>query len=268
MRRHAVDALPLRGMAAAVLLALAGGAAQAGLFDDEEARKAIVELRGRVALQDEQNKAALAAQAQALAQLGEQIAALRRSLLELNNQIEGMRGDMARLRGSDEQLVREVAELQKRQKDALQAVDDRLRQLEPVKVALDGRELLVPQDEKRAYDEAIAAIRGGDFEKANALLAQFQRRFPGSDYTDAVRFWQGNAQYGQRDYKGAIATFRAFVTAAPQHPRAPEALLALANSQAELKDRPGARRTIDELVKAYPQSEAATAGKERLASLR
>ena len=64
------------------------------------------------------------------------------------------------------------------------------------------------------------------------------------------------------------SAFRAFVTAAPDHPRAPEALLALANSQAEAKDVRGARRTIDELMKSYPQSEAAQAGKERLATLK
>jgi tol-pal system protein YbgF len=83
-----------------------------------------------------------------------------------------------------------------------------------------------------------------------------------------VRFWLGNAQYGKRDYKDAIATFRAFVAGAPEHPRAPEAMLALANTQAELKDTRGARKTIDDLVKAYPRSEAAQAGKERLASLK
>ncbi len=49
---------------------------------------------------------------------------------------------------------------------------------------------------------------------------------------------------------------------------APEALLAVANCQAELKDTKSARRTIDELLKAYPGSEAAQAGRERLALLR
>ena len=47
-----------------------------------------------------------------------------------------------------------------------------------------------------------------------------------------------------------------------------KALLAVANCQLELKDSRAARRTIDELVKAYPQSEAAQAGKERLAGLK
>ena len=84
----------------------------------------------------------------------------------------------------------------------------------------------------------------------------------------AARFWQGNALYGKRDYKEAIVAFRAFVVRSPESERAPEALLAIANSQAEMKDKVAARKTLDELIKAYPKSEAAVAGKERLASLK
>jgi TolA-binding protein len=58
------------------------------------------------------------------------------------------------------------------------------------------------------------------------------------------------------------------VSSAPGHPRAPEALLALANCQIEMKDVRSARKTIDDLLKAYPASEAAAAGKERLAGLK
>ena len=179
-----------------------------------------------------------------------------------------MRGDIAKLRGSDEQLAREVAELQRRQKDVSQTLDDRLRRLEPVKVSLDGREFLVDPEEKRPTTKPSPRLRGGDFDKSVAALGTFQRRFPGSPYADSVRFWLGNALYGKRDYKEAIAAFRGFVSGAPDHPRAPEALLALANSQAEMKDPRGARKTIEDLMKAYPQSEAAQAGKERLASLK
>jgi TolA-binding protein len=35
-----------------------------------------------------------------------------------------------------------------------------------------------------------------------------------------------------------------------------------------MKDKPGARKTLEELIKAYPKSEAAVAGKERLAALK
>ena len=259
---------PLRAVACALVLGAAFGAAHAGLFDDEEARKAIVDLRNRVTAVEDAGKLRATELATANTQLVEQITALRRSLLDLNNQLEAMRGELAKLRGNDEQVMRELAEMQKRQKDQSQALDDRVRKMEPVKVAIEGREAVVEQEEKRAYDEAIAAIRAGDFDKSVVLLSNFQRRHVGSAYTDSTRFWLGNALYGKRDYKEAINAFRAFVSGAPEHPRAPEALLALANSQAEMKDAKGARKTIEELVKVYPQSEAAQAGKERLASIK
>jgi tol-pal system protein YbgF len=249
-------------LAAGLLLA---GPAGAGVFDDDEARKAIVDLRQRVQQSEEQAKAREAA---ANAQLVEQLTALRRSLLDLNNQLESMRADLAKLRGSDEQLQRDVAELQKKQKDVGQTLDDRLRKLEPTKVSVDGREFVAEPEEKKAYDDAMATLRGGDFDKSVAALTGFMKRYPASGYTDSARFWLGNAYYGKRDYKDAIAAFRSFVAAAPENPRAPEALLALANSQAEMKDARSARKTIEDLVKTYPQSEAAQAGRERLASLK
>lgn len=275
--------------ALAVLAAGLGGPAHA-LFSDDEARKAILDLRSRVAAGEEATRSRLAevltridslvaaqASAQATSQAGqvaqnkemaEALLTLRRSLIELNGQIDALRGDIARLRGEQEQLAREVADVQRRQKDVSQGIDDRLRRLEPLKVTLDGEEFLAEPDEKRQFDEALAVLRGGDFDRALAALGAFSRRYPGSGYNDAVRFWMASALYGKREYREAIAAFRAFVNAAPRHPRAPEALLAAANSQAEMKDRPAARRTLDELVKAYPQSEAAAAARERLAALR
>jgi tol-pal system protein YbgF len=247
-----------------VCAALAAFGAQAGLFDDEEARKAILELRNR-ATQAEARAAELTS---ANAQLSEQVQSLRRSLLELNNQIEGMRSELAKQRGTDEQLVRDVTELQKRQKDITQGIDDRIRKIEPQKVVVDGAEFVVEPDERRSYDEAMATLKAGEYDKAVAAFASFQKRYPASGYISSVRFWYGNALYGKRDYKEAVAAFRGFVTAAPAHPRAPEALLALANSQVEMKDGRAARRTIEELMKTYPKSEAAQAGKERLASIK
>ncbi len=81
-------------------------------------------------------------------------------------------------------------------------------------------------------------------------------------------FWLGNAQYGKRDYAQAIGSFRSLVTAVPDSPRAPEAMLSLANSQLELKDAKGARKTLDDLLKTYPKSEAAQAARERIAALK
>jgi tol-pal system protein YbgF len=234
---------------------------QAQLFADDDARKAIIDLRSRLTQSEEQARTRNA-------ELNEQLQALRRSLLDMNGQLEALRAETAKLRGSNEQLLRDVSELQRKQRDLGQAVDERLRKVEPQKVSIDGREFSVDPEEKRQYDEAIALLRAGEFDKSNQAFVAFQKRWPASGYGASARYWQGNALYGLREYKEAIAAFRAFLAKSPDSERASEAMLAIANSQAEMKDKPGARKTLDELIKAYPKSEAAIAGKERLASLK
>ncbi|HET9977114.1 MAG TPA: tol-pal system protein YbgF [Burkholderiaceae bacterium] len=238
---------------------------RAQLFPDNEARKAIIELRAT----DEQQKKELAALAATNKDLAEQLAQIKRSLLDLNNQLEQLRAELARQRGGNEQLARDVAEVQRRQKDIAQGVDERMRRVEPQRVTVDGKEFVAEPEEKRQYEEAFASIRSGDFLGTTLALQAFLRRWPESGYADSARFWLGNALYGKRDLKEAAATFRAFIAAAPPaNPRVPEAMLALANCQAELKDAKGARATLAELLKKYPQSEAAAAGKERLAAIK
>ena len=65
-----------------------------------------------------------------------------------------------------------------------------------------------------------------------------------------------------------MSNFRSLISLSPDHLRAPEAVLSIANCQIELKDPRAARKTLEDLLKAYPQSEAALAGKERLARLK
>lgn len=254
--------------AAAALVLLAAGPAQAGLFDDEEARKAILDLRTRIQTSDDRAQAGLAEQGKTQAALLEQVNALRRSVLELNAQLEAQRSDNARLRGTQEQLARDVADLQRLVKDVSKGLDDRLLALEPQKVTLDGKEFSVAPEERRAHDAALATLRSGDFDKAAGALAAFLNRWPTSGYADGVRFWLGNALYGQKNYKEAISVFRSMLGAAPAHPRAPEALLTIASCQIEMKDNRTARKTLEELVKAYPASDAAAAAKDRLATLK
>ncbi|MCK6420432.1 MAG: tol-pal system protein YbgF [Aquabacterium sp.] len=269
-----MPALQARSLARAVrvcaisVATLWGLHAQAGLFDDDEARKAILDLRARLTASEEAARKSSAEQAATNAQLLEQVQQLRRSLLELNSQLEAQRAELARLRGHDEQLLRDVAELQQRLKDGSQGLDERLRRLEPQQVAVDGRNVTVEPDEKRAYEEALAVLRAGEFDKAAVALAAFIKRHPASGLLDSARFWLGNAQYGRRDYREAIASFRSLIVGSPDHPRVPEALLAVANCQVETKDVKGARRTLDELIKRFPGSEAAGAARERLASLK
>ena len=267
-----MSGLPVRRLALRWMLvagtALMVSGAQAGLLDDDEARKAILDLRARVQGNDDSTKARLTELSNVNAQLLEQLQQLRRGVLELNAQLETNRAEMAKMRGTEEQLLRDVGELQRKQKDAVQGVEDRLKKLEPQTVTVDGKEFKVDPDERRAFDEAMATLRAGEFGKATTQLVAFLKRYPSTGYEPSARFWLGNAQYGKKDYRDAITTFRALVSDTPDHLRAPEAMLSVAYCQIEMKDAKGARRTLDDLIKTYPNSEAAAAAKDRLASLK
>jgi tol-pal system protein YbgF len=256
-----------RGALAALPLALAAvWPLQAhALFGDDEARKAIIELRQKV---DVNQQAAEAARQALEAKNADSDTATRRSMLDLSNQIEQLRGEMARLRGLNEQLARDVSELQRQQKDAQIGIDERLRQVEPLKITHDEASFTAAPAEKRDFDAALEMLRGSNFAGAVQAYTAFLARYPNSGYQPSALYWLGNAQYANRAYKDAMENHRRLITLFPAHLRTPEAMLAMANSQVELKDSKGARRTLEQLIKQFPTTEAATAGSERLARLR
>ncbi len=235
----------LRAVALAAGVLLSTGA-NAGLFEDDEARRAILDLRQRVERQ------------------GEEIQQFQRSLLEQQNQFEALREETARLRGEKEELTQEL----RRQQELSQGVDDRLKKFEPTKVKVDGVEFVAEPAETKAYEDALAIFRTGDFSAASTAFNDFIKRYPKSGYVVPSLFWVGNAQYASRDYNNAIKNFNTLLSKAPNHLRAPDAMLSVGNCQLELKDIKAARKTLADVVKTYPHTEAASAATERLAKLK
>ncbi len=252
--------LPFKRQGLATLLALfvfGLGSAQAALFEDDEARRAILDLRQRLDVTSN----ALKAQAEDNAQL-------RRVLVELQGQVDHLQAEINKSRGAQEQLARDVSEMHLHQRDAQTGLDERLRKFEPATVSLDGREFQVEPSEKRDYEAALEVFRKGDFAAAQSTWQRFVQRYPKTGYMPSALFWLGNASYAVKDYKVSLAQFRQMLSLAPTHVRAPEAMLAISNVQIELKDTKAGRKTLEDLIKAYPQSDAAQAAKDRLPKLR
>ena len=235
----------LHAIALALGILFSAGA-QAALFEDDEARRAILDLRQRMDRQ------------------GEEIQQFQRSLIEQQNQFEALRAETARLRGEKEELTLQL----RRQQEATQGVDDRLKKFEPTTVKVDGVEFVADPAETKAYEDALAIFRKGDFAAAGNAFNDFLKRNPRTGYTVSSLFWLGNAQYANREYAAAVRNFNTLISKAPNHARAPEAMLSVANCQLELKDIKSARKTLADVVKNYPHTEAAAAASERLAKLK
>ena len=231
--------------------------AQAGVFDDDEARKAILDLRAK-----------LDATQRDLSSRIDKLEAAQQGQIEIANQIEGLRQDMARLRGQLELLTNEVATQEKRQRDFYTDLDGRLRKLEPQQVTVDGKTATVDQSEGRAYETALAQFKSSDFKGAIGSFDSFLRQYPDSPYAPAAQYWIGASYYAQRDYKGAIAAQQQLLKTWPESPRAADAMLNIASSQIDMGEKKTARKTLEQLIAAYPESQAAGVARDRLATLR
>ncbi len=261
--------------------------AQAAIFSDDEARKAILDLRIR--FEELRNQ---------VQDLGKQIQALNTELKEtqqvvqkkadgqgqlgVQSDMERLRQELARARGQIEELVNELTTTQKRQRDLDQMVDKRITEVktkvgevdnrltafEPIVVNVDGMEIRVDPAEKRLFDAAIESFRAGEFKQSAAQLRSMMDRFPDSAYMPSLVFWFGSANYAQREFKGAITSFTAFLKTYAEHPRAADARLNLGLAQADAGERAAARKTLQNVVDRHPESNAAVVAKERLSKLK
>src|SRR5438105_1798805 len=141
--------------------------AQAGLFDDDEARRAILDVRARIDAVNArlENKAD------------------KTISLDLAGQNEQLRGEISKLRGQIEVLTNELANEQRRQKDFYTDLDGRLRKLEPKRGTIDGKEVEIQPAEQKAYDTALSLFKAGDYRNAVVAFSDFLRLYPQSGYT-------------------------------------------------------------------------------------
>ncbi len=259
-----------RTLAALALVALALPA-RAALFDDDEARKRIEATSQRLT--------------QIQKQLEDRIAALEsqlksQGLVELFNQVEQLKSDAARLRGQIEVLTYEQEQQQKRQRDLYVDLDSRVRKLEggagpaagatteapPPVAAVTPTAAAAPAatDEQRAYDAALDKFKAGSYGAAISGFQAFLKAYPKSPLAPSAQYWIGNAQYAQKDFRGAIATQRQLIAAYPDSAKVPDAMLNIATAQLDLGDGAGSKRTLEDLLAKFPKSDAAAKAKQRL----
>lgn len=247
---------------AAVLLGLClmTGAARAGLFDDDEARKDIAALRAQVG----------ASQKAAEERLARIETMLQDRSIELNKLIEELKQDLARMRGQIEVQANQIETLDRRQKDLYVDLDARLRKFEAGAQALEKPAAAAPEPlaEGKAYEAALNQFKLGNYQSSVAAFQNFLATYPNSQQVPSAQYWIGNAYYALRDYKTAIAAQQKLLASWPDSAKAPDALLNIASSQAEMGEGKAARESLQTLLKKYPGTPAAEQAKQRLAGKR
>jgi tol-pal system protein YbgF len=247
-----------------LLLALAlaaPAAAHAGLFDDEEARRQVANIRAQI----DANQKALDERLKRLEAMGQERS--DRTAVDLLQLIESLKQDMAKLRGQIEVLVNQTEQIERRQKDLYVDLDNRLRKTEQTNAQLQERLAQGERDaqaETKAYETALSQFKVGNYQLSITGFQNFLSSYPNSALAPNAQYWIGNAHYAMRDYQAAIAAQQKVVSSWPEHSKAPDALLDIASYQAEMGDSKAARESLSQLVKKYPSSPAAEKARQRL----
>jgi len=200
----------------------------------------------------------------------------RKEVRELRGQVEeakalagNQRGQMEETRTlatrQDEQQ-RALVEEQRKTREIQRAIEERLNGL-PLLVLEDGASFYAQASEKKEFDNAKAVFKRANYPGARKQFDEFLLRYPHGGYAPAARFWKGNAEFLQGDYKSALLTLRPLQLAEPNYQKTPEAMLAIANCYSELKDPQAARKTLEDLVEQYERTEAASVARDRLSKL-
>jgi tol-pal system protein YbgF len=222
----------------AALVCLGTSSSAWALFSDDEARKAILDLRKSLAT----------------------------TQLELQGQIDKLKSDNAELRGKVEELEKQGEDISNSQKTYYQDLDNRLGNFEPRTITIEGVSGTVQPGEKKAYDEALKAFQAGNLKKAEDGFAAFTARYPKSPYLPLALYWSGNSKYANKDYAGAISQLQSLIKRYPNHPRIPAAMVTLGNSQLESGNKAAAKKTFSEIISKYPDTEAAKDAQQLLAA--
>ena len=237
----------LAALLAVLLSAVLPLPAQAGLFDDDEARNRIEQLR--VEVND----------------LGKRADTVSRNQIDFANQVEAIKTDISKLRGQIEVLTYELEAAQKRQKDFYVDLDNRLRKIEqpPADTKAEAPKA-DPALETRDYEAALAGLKGSKFKEAGASFLAFIKTYPNSSLAASAHYWGGYAHAQAKDHAVAAELFGKFAATWPNDERAPSALESRVTSLETGRDLKAAKASLEQLAERYPNSEAGKRAKLRL----
>lgn len=233
---------------AALMAAVAACSAHA--FADDEARRAILDLREEVKT------------------LRADLSTARSAQLQLVTEINALKERNRYLTGELEELRNTVALEQRSTRDLFGSLDKRIGAFEPKSVVINGTTVEVDPREKEEYDAAVLLLQDNKFTEAAAKFERFAEKWPDSPYRQEAYFWQGTSEFAAGQYKSVITSQNRLLKAYPKGERAADAMLLVGSAQAAAGNVKAAQATFGRVVKTYPDSEAARTAKSRLETMK
>lgn len=198
-------------------------------------------------------------------------------VLDLLRQMETQQQELRQLRDQVEVQQNELEKLKARERNMLADIDRRLQAIEkrnsaapaadnsaPAANTPPAPEVTIGAAEQQAYDAAFALMKQSQYERAIKAFRNFLVKYPKSPLASNAQYWAAEANYVLHDFKSALTDFTLLVDRYSDSQKVPDALLKIGYIHAELGQPEKAHKTFADLVRRYPNTQAAKLASKRL----
>jgi len=119
-------------------------------------------------------------------------------------------------------------------------------------------------DDKKTLKEAFAEIKNHKFKSAIAKLKDLTQNSSNNDTIATANYYMSVAYAASGQYRNSIAVARRYLELNPSGHDAPNAMRTIYISQSQLGMKKSAQKTANELIKKFPNSDAAKKVKAQL----
>ena len=229
------------------LTVLASIASGAMAFADDDARRAILDLRAQVQALEEQ---------------------LKNTQMTFVNRLDSLQNQNRILTGKVEELTNALNTEKRSNRQLYANIDERVGKFEPKEIEVNGEKFKVMPQEQAAYDAALELLKAGDYKAAVTRFTKFATDWENSPYRADALYWRGSCHFALEQYKSTINVQNQLIKQYPKHSRVPDAMISVASAQASLGNVKAAAATLKKVIKQFPDSEASKSANQLLKTLK
>jgi len=127
---------------------------------------------------------------------------------------------------------------------------------------------LSTEEIRSEYQKAFDLIKSGEYFAAEETLSIFIALYSDTEFIDDAIYWLGESFYSQKKYNKALKEFEKITKHHPNSEKLVEAILKTGFTQFELGDIEKSIKTLNQLIKSYPDSSASRLAKDKLNSIK
>ena len=212
------------------------------LFGDDEARKAILELRQQ-----------LKAQQDVQMNLYDRLEKLTQEVQQLRGQVDVLNNSLGKERQNTQNLYG----------DLTNRIDEMDPKAKAAKAAED-KEILAEQELRKCTD----FFNKGQADKAISCFGAAVKTYGSTKQYPTLLYWLGSSYYLKGDSAKCIENEQRLISKYPSHAQVPDAYLLVGMAQLDQKKISQAKTTLNQLITRFPKSSAAAMAKKQLADIK